>query len=95
MGRKARVLIVDDFEDAREIYASYLGALGYACDVAADGAEAPTASSAVIVLTGQVAPGPEARRRAEDAGVVAFLTKPCLPRELAHVIAKTLGRGVH
>jgi len=38
-GRK-RVLVVDDFDDAREMYAEYLEYVGFEVDTARDGAEA-------------------------------------------------------
>src|SRR5258708_35474687 len=50
----ARVLIVEDYEDAREMYALYLGSVGYEVDLAADGHQALARARAerpdVIVL---------------------------------------------
>lgn len=37
---RARVLVVDDFEDARELYSAYLAHLGYEVETANDGAQA-------------------------------------------------------
>jgi two-component system, cell cycle response regulator DivK len=39
-GPQRSVLIVDDYADTRDLYSEYLTALGYRCDVAADGDEA-------------------------------------------------------
>jgi DNA-binding response OmpR family regulator len=36
----ARVLIVEDYQDAREMYALYLASVGYEVDLAADGHQA-------------------------------------------------------
>jgi CheY-like chemotaxis protein len=50
----ARVLIVEDYEDAREMYALYLASVGYEVDLAADGHQALARARAqrpdVIVL---------------------------------------------
>jgi CheY-like chemotaxis protein len=50
----ARILIVEDYEDAREMYALYLGSIGYEVDLASDGLEAIARARArppdVIVL---------------------------------------------
>jgi CheY-like chemotaxis protein len=49
-----RILIVEDYQDAREMYALYLGSLGYEVDLATDGHEAIAQARAelpdVIVL---------------------------------------------
>lgn len=39
-GNKKRVLVVDDFDDAREMYAEYLEFVGFEVDTAKNGAEA-------------------------------------------------------
>ncbi|MCP3098289.1 response regulator [Myxococcus sp. K15C18031901] len=39
-GGRKRVLVVDDFDDAREMYAEYLEFVGFEVDTARDGAEA-------------------------------------------------------
>ncbi len=39
-GNKKRVLVVDDFDDAREMYAEYLEFVGFEVDTARNGAEA-------------------------------------------------------
>jgi two-component system, cell cycle response regulator DivK len=39
-GGRSRVMVVDDHEDARDLFARYLDGLGYAVSVAADGDEA-------------------------------------------------------
>jgi CheY-like chemotaxis protein len=50
----ARVLIVEDYQDAREMYALYLASVGYEVDLAADGHQALARTRAqrpdVIVL---------------------------------------------
>ena len=52
--KRVRILIVDDYEDTRELYYEYLVARGYTCETAADGAEAVakarTLKPEVIVL---------------------------------------------
>ena len=42
----------------------------------------------IIALTGHVFP--EARRRAKDAGVDEYLTKPCLPADLVEAVKRHL-----
>jgi len=44
----------------------------------------------IIALTGESRP--TARQRALEAGFAAFCVKPCPPDELAHTIARVLGR---
>lgn len=39
-GNKKRVLVVDDFDDAREMYAEYLEFVGFEVDTASNGVEA-------------------------------------------------------
>src|SRR5688572_5999844 len=39
-GNKMRVLVVDDFDDAREMYAEYLEFVGFEVDTASNGREA-------------------------------------------------------
>jgi CheY-like chemotaxis protein len=51
-------------------------------------ADAVTRSIPIIALTGHVLG--DSRRRALEAGVVAFLAKPCLPQDLAEAIKKHL-----
>lgn len=118
------VLVVDDNEDNREMYSSYLAFRGCRVATAADGAEAlamaialrptivlldmglpgmdgwettrrikatpETAALPVIAVTGHVFPA--ARRRCEEAGVDAFVTKPVTPAHLYDEIARTMER---
>ena len=51
-------------------------------------ADAATRSIPIIALTGHVLGDSE--RRAREAGVEDFLTKPCLPQDLAEAIKKQL-----
>ena len=44
-GRLPLVLVVDDFDDARDMYAEFLGAGGYAVTAAADGEQALQAAA--------------------------------------------------
>ena len=44
----------------------------------------------IIALTGHVFP--EARKRAKEAGVDEYLTKPCLPADLAAAVSRHLPR---
>ena len=44
----------------------------------------------IIALTGHASP--EARRRAKEAGVDEYLTKPCLPADLAEAVTRHLRR---
>ena len=46
-GRGRRVLVVDDFDDARELMGEYLRRAGYDVDTAVDGAEAMSRALAV------------------------------------------------
>jgi CheY-like chemotaxis protein len=116
--RRCTVLLVDDICDAREMYAFFLRAAGYAVHEAADGSDAlamalefrpdvivmdlslpsmdgwtaiaslsansETATIPVVVLSAHTFPADE--QRARDAGVAAFLAKPCAPDHLARTV---------
>jgi len=122
-GTRPRVLVVDDYRDAREMYREYLHGAGFDVVEAADGAEAllraadagpdiilmdlalpvmdgweatrrlkadpRTARIPVVALTGHVVFG--AYHEATRAGCDSFLTKPCLPEDLAREIHRVLG----
>src|SRR6185503_6769507 len=49
-------------------------------------ADPATQRTPVIALTGHVFP--EARRRAKEAGVDEYLTKPCLPQDLVEAVKR-------
>ena len=119
-GRPPVVLIADDAEDTREMYAEFLCYLGFEVVTANDGkdalnkvrsrppdvlvldltmpgldgwtvatavkADAETKAVRIIAVTGHALVGSEAEAR--KAGVDAFLTKPCLPDELAAEIGR-------
>jgi CheY-like chemotaxis protein len=119
---KSRVLIVEDYDDAREMYAEYLSSSGFEMQQAANGQDAirqaietrpdivvmdlsmpvmdgwetvrrlrtdeRTAQIPVVALTGHVLT--EFSRRARQSGFDGFLTKPCLPEELAAEIRRVL-----
>jgi two-component system, cell cycle response regulator DivK len=53
-------------------------------------ADPATRSIPVIALTGHVMG--DSRRRARDAGVIEYLTKPCLPQDLAEAVRRQLPR---
>src|SRR5688572_11227797 len=116
------VLIADDSEDTREMYAEFLRYLGFNVATANDGkaaldkvrsqppdvlvldltmpgldgwavatavkAHAETKAVRIIAVTGHALAGAEAEAR--KAGVDAFLTKPCLPDDLAAEIGRQL-----
>jgi CheY-like chemotaxis protein len=118
----AVILIADDFDDNREMYAEYLTFVGYQTTQATTGAAAiqqaqtfhpdvivmglslpeidgwevirrlkaadKTRGIPVVVVTGHALKGAE--KAARDAGADVFLTKPCLPDELAASIARIL-----
>jgi two-component system cell cycle response regulator DivK len=119
MGRVARILIVDDSDDNRAMYAEYLSSSGYDIEQASDGREAVEAALRtlpdliVMDLSLPVMDGWEATRRlkaderarhipvivltghalspdAEEAGVDAFLAKPCLPETLVEKIEELM-----
>ena len=109
-----RILVIDDLEDARTVYAEFFGLMGFEVVTAGDGstalararerkphvvlldlglpvmdgwevarrlrADPATARTAIVALTGHLTG--EARQRAFDAGVNAYLTKPCRPEEV-------------
>jgi two-component system cell cycle response regulator DivK len=117
------VLIAEDFEDAREMYADYLAYGGMTVITAVDGAQAvrlatehrpdvivmdaglprltgweatamlkgnpDTCEMPILMLTGHVFR--ESERTAKEAGVDAFVSKPCLPDDLCRAIV-TLAR---
>ena len=119
---KSRVLIVEDYDDAREMYAEYLSSSGFEMQQAANGQDAirqaiemqpdivvmdlsmpvmdgwetvrrlrtdeRTARIPVVALTGHVLT--EFSRRARQSGFDGFLTKPCLPEDLAAEIRRVL-----
>lgn len=116
------ILIVDDSEDNRELYAQYLLYLGCRVEVARDGVEAldrvmsllpdlvlldlsmpaidgwevarrlkvdpKTRKIPVIAVTGHAFK--ELEKRAREAGVDAYLTKPLLPAKLVEEANKAL-----
>ena len=118
----AFVLIVDDVEDNREMYAEYLRFAGFDVSTAANGeeglakalAEPPdivvldltmprldgwalatalrgdnrTRHTQILVLSGHALTGTE--EGARKAGAHAFLTKPCLPEDLAAEVKRLL-----
>lgn len=120
--RPTKVLIVDDVEDNRQIYAMFLRFQGFEVTAVADGLDAletavteipdvvvmdlaipgidgweatrrlkrhrRTRAVPVIVLTGHALAG--SKERAKEAGCDAFLTKPCLPEDLAREIRRVL-----
>jgi len=49
-----------------------------------------TSGIPIVALTGHVFP--EARKRAKEAGVDEYLTKPCLPADLAAAVSRHLPR---
>jgi CheY-like chemotaxis protein len=118
-GRLARILIVDDFDDNRAMYAEYLSSSGYEVEQASNGREAVEAALRtlpdliVMDLSLPVMDGWEATRQlkadvrarhipvvvltghalspdVEEAGVDAFLAKPCLPETLVEKIEELL-----
>ena len=125
MGTKRQsplVLVVDDYEDHRELYAQYMTHRGLMVIEASSGdeaiaralehlpdaivmdlslpgidgieatrrlkADARTQEIPVLVLTGNALA--RDARRAEAAGCDAFLTKPCLPRQLFEQVSNVL-----
>ena len=120
--KKSRVLLVEDYDDAREMYAEYLTGSGFETQQAANGLDAirqalerppdivvmdlslpqmdgwetarrlktyqSTADIPVVALTGHVLA--EFARRARQSGFDGFLTKPCLPEDLAVEIRRVL-----
>jgi CheY-like chemotaxis protein len=123
MGRNpAFVLIVDDVEDNREMYAEYLRFAGFEVITAANGEEglakaiadppdvvvldltmprldgwalatalrgdARTHHTRILVLSGHALTGTE--EGARKAGAHSFLTKPCLPEDLAAEVKRLL-----
>ena len=53
-------------------------------------ADPVTGSIPILALTGHVLG--DSRRRAREAGVDEFLTKPCLPQDLAEAVKRHLAR---
>lgn len=53
-------------------------------------ADPVTRAIPIVALTGHALP--EARRRAKEAGVDEYLTKPCLPADLAEAVTRHLPR---
>jgi len=121
------VLVVEDYPDAREMYAEYLRFSGFRVAEARNGEEAlnkaqetvpdvvlmdlalplmdgweatrrlksdpRTAGTLVVALTGHALAGHA--EGAKRAGCDAFVTKPCLPDELVHVINRLLDARDH
>ena len=119
------VLIVDDVEDNREMYAEYLRFAGFEVVTAANGEEgleqaladppdavvldltmprldgwglaaalrgdARTQHTQILVLSGHALTGTE--EGARKAGAHSFLTKPCLPEDLAAEVKRLLGQS--
>jgi two-component system, cell cycle response regulator DivK len=129
--QKSRVLLVEDYDDAREMYAEYLSCSGFEMQEAANGQDAlrqalerppdivvmdislpvmdgwetvrrlrndeRTARIPVVALTGHVLS--DYSRKARLSGFDGYLTKPCLPEDLAAEIRRVLlerpTRGSH
>jgi two-component system, cell cycle response regulator DivK len=123
--RPALILVVDDFDDNREMYAEFLRFTGYRVEEAANGLEAlekafgllpdvivmdlslpgvdgwevtrrlkadgRTKHIPVIAVTGHALAGHS--QGALEAGCDAFVTKPCLPEDLATEIQRLLDAG--
>lgn len=121
----ALILIVDDFDDNREMYAEFLRFTGYRVEEASNGLEAlekafgllpevivmdlslpgvdgwevtrrlkadgRTHHIPVIAVTGHALAGHS--QGALEAGCDAFVTKPCLPEDLATEIQRLLDAG--
>jgi CheY-like chemotaxis protein len=119
------ILIVDDVEDNREMYAEYLRFAGFEVVTAANGEEgleqalakppdavvldltmprldgwalaaalrgdARTQHTRIVVLSGHALTGTE--EGALKAGAHSFLTKPCLPEDLAAEVRRLLGQS--
>ena len=119
------VLIVDDVEDNREMYAEYLRFAGFEVATAANGEEGleqalanppdavvldltmprldgwalaaalrgddRTRHTQIVVLSGHALTGTE--EGARKAGAHSFLTKPCLPEDLAAEVNRLLGQS--
>lgn len=121
--RSKRVLVVDDIEEQREIYALLLRHHGYEVLEAGCGAEAlrlareerpdvilldmlmsemdgwavaerlsddpSTDPIPIVALT--VLHSSEDQQRAEEAGAVSYLTKPCAPAEMLEEVRRLIG----
>jgi two-component system, cell cycle response regulator DivK len=99
---RPRVLLVDDYPDAREMYTEYLEFSGFDVVEAGNGMEAlqravDTAPDIILMdlslpvmvaLTGHALAG--ISEGAKKAGCDAFVTKPCLPEDLVREIRKIL-----
>src|SRR6266480_1730102 len=93
---KPLILIVEDFDDAREMYREYLEFTGFRAETARDGREAtrllkadPDTSHLLIVALSAHALATEGDR-ARAAGCDGFIAKPCLPSDLVEEIAQYL-----
>jgi CheY-like chemotaxis protein len=116
------ILVIDDVEDNRNVYAELLGMLGFRVLTAADGpeglaaargeqpdvilldlgmpgldgwevarrlrADPETKEISIVALTCETAD--ESRARAFNAGVDAYLTKPCRPNDVLAEIRRRL-----
>ena len=117
-GRRSSILVVDEFEDSREMYAEYLRYKGHVVETANNGLDAvnqafakspdaivlelrltgidgfeamrllradeKTAKTFIVVVTAHALTGVE--EQVLQAGADVYLTKPCLPEDLAAVI---------
>ena len=113
--RRSTVLVADDSDDTRELYAEFFRYEGFEVDTAVDGADAmrkailqlPDALVLDLTMPGltgwEVAAGLKGDARTmrvriiavsaheiPEAGVDAYLVKPCLPEALAEEIARQL-----
>ena len=88
----SHVLVVDDYDDAREMYAEFLELAGYRVSQAKNGAEALRKASdllpdiILIVVTGH----PPDDVKGQMLHYDAFVTKPCPPDELVGEVARLL-----
>ena len=95
---KPLVLVVEDYQDAREMYAAYLQFSGYRVAEATNGVEAidtrrlkmdeRTRHIPIVALTGHALAGHA--EGARQAGCDSFVTKPCLPDALVAEIQRML-----
>ena len=94
------ILVVDDYEDAREMYAEYLRFCGFRVAEARNGNEALEQAFTLVpdlILMDLSLPGMDghalagASESAQKAGCDSFVTKPCLPDDLVTEVRRMLG----
>jgi len=77
---EAKILVVDDEPEIREVLVRFLSAPGYVVMAAADGPEALALAASVVLMTAY--PSPETKAAGLERGACSYLVKPFTKAEV-------------